>query len=93
MTHFAGRSAALARTVALTGSILWTAAADVPAYQQILQNGGVDPAGIHSLEDFCAQVRGGRTVGKLAGTVTQKQERKSRNGNRIGHVASWLIAL
>jgi phenylacetate-coenzyme A ligase PaaK-like adenylate-forming protein len=32
------------------------AAADVPAYQQILQKTGVDPAGINSLEDFCAKV-------------------------------------
>ena len=32
------------------------AAADVPAYQQILAEAGADPAGIETLEDFCTKV-------------------------------------
>ena len=32
------------------------AAADVPAYQQILQNASLDSGGIQSLEDFCGKV-------------------------------------
>ncbi len=35
-------------------------------------------------EDFQAQVRKGKSAGKLAATIIGKQERKTRNGNRMG---------
>ncbi|MHA1559410.1 MAG: DNA polymerase III subunit alpha, partial [Alphaproteobacteria bacterium] len=36
--------------------------------------------------DFAEQVRGGATAGRLAGTVTGKQERRTRTGGRMGIV-------
>jgi DNA polymerase-3 subunit alpha len=36
--------------------------------------------------DFAAQVRAGATAGRLAGTVTGKQERRTRTGGRMGIV-------
>ncbi|MGE0500004.1 MAG: DNA polymerase III subunit alpha [Rhizobiaceae bacterium] len=39
---------------------------------------------VQSWADFAAGVKRGATAGRLAGTVTAKQERKTRTGNRMG---------
>ena len=39
---------------------------------------------VQNWADFQHSVKNGATAGRLAGTVTQKQERKTRTGNRIG---------
>jgi len=47
-------------------------------YQKQLKKLGVVP-----WAEFSAKIKAGAKAGKLAGTVTYKQERKSRNGNRF----------
>ncbi|MFU0504503.1 DNA polymerase III subunit alpha [Pseudaminobacter sp. NGMCC 1.201702] len=42
---------------------------------------------VQSWSRFSAAVKGGATAGRLAGTVTSKQERKTRTGNKMGVVA------
>jgi len=39
---------------------------------------------VQNWQDFERAVKNGATAGRLAGTVTQKQERKTRSGNRMG---------
>ena len=39
---------------------------------------------VQNWADFERSVKNGATAGRLAGTVTQKQERKTRTGNRMG---------
>ncbi len=39
---------------------------------------------VQSWAQFSAAVKGGATAGRLAGTVTEKQERKTRTGNKMG---------
>lgn len=46
----------------------------------------LDKLRVQSFADFSAAVKQGATVGRLAGTVTGKQERKTRTGNRMGIV-------
>ncbi|TPW25815.1 DNA polymerase III subunit alpha [Pararhizobium mangrovi] len=41
---------------------------------------------VQTYADFAAAVRKGATAGRLAGTVTAKQERKTRTGNKMGIV-------
>jgi len=41
---------------------------------------------VQTFGDFAAAVKQGATAGRLAGTVTSKQERKTRTGNRMGIV-------
>jgi DNA polymerase-3 subunit alpha len=41
---------------------------------------------VQSWTDFAAAVKRGATAGRLAGTVTSKQERKTRTGNKMGVV-------
>ncbi len=41
---------------------------------------------VQNWADFQYAVKNGATAGRLAGTITQKQERKTRNGNRMGIV-------
>jgi DNA polymerase-3 subunit alpha len=50
-------------------------------YQKPLRQMGVTP-----WQEFQTKVKNGSTAGKLAGTVTYRQERKSRNGNRYAFV-------
>ncbi len=42
---------------------------------------------VQTFADFAASVKKGATAGRLAGTVTSKQERKTRTGNKMGIVA------
>ncbi|QRM55028.1 DNA polymerase III subunit alpha [Sinorhizobium sp. BG8] len=42
---------------------------------------------VQGFSDFAAAVKKGATAGRLAGTVTSKQERKTRTGNKMGIVA------
>jgi len=42
---------------------------------------------VQTFADFSASVKKGATAGRLAGTVTSKQERKTRTGNKMGIVA------
>lgn len=42
---------------------------------------------VQTFADFSAAVRQGATAGRLAGTVTSRQERKTRTGNKMGIVA------
>ena len=42
---------------------------------------------VQTWADFSAAVKRGATAGRLAGTVTSKQERKTRTGNKMGVVA------
>jgi DNA polymerase-3 subunit alpha len=42
---------------------------------------------VQTFAEFSVSVKGGATFGKLAGTVTSKQERKTRTGNKMGIVA------
>ncbi|CAN7150101.1 DNA polymerase III subunit alpha [Pararhizobium sp. LjRoot255] len=42
---------------------------------------------VQTFADFAASVKKGATNGRLAGTVTSKQERKTRTGNKMGIVA------
>src|SRR5690606_16525514 len=42
---------------------------------------------VQSWADFSVAVKRGATAGRLAGTVTSKQERKTRTGNKMGIVA------
>ncbi len=42
---------------------------------------------VQSYSDFVQAVRQGAEFGRLAGTVTAKQERKTRNGNKMGIIA------
>ena len=46
----------------------------------------LDKLRVQSFADFSAAVKQGATVGRLAGTVTGKQERKTRTGNKMGIV-------
>ena len=41
---------------------------------------------VQSYAEFSAAVKQGATAGRLAGTVTSKQERKTRTGNKMGVV-------
>ena len=41
---------------------------------------------VQTFADFAASVKKGATAGRLAGTVTSKQERKTRTGNKMGIV-------
>lgn len=41
---------------------------------------------VQNFADFSAAVKQGATAGRLAGTVTGKQERKTRTGNKMGIV-------
>ncbi len=42
---------------------------------------------VQNFADFSVAVKQGATAGRLAGTVTSKQERKTRTGNKMGIVA------
>lgn len=42
---------------------------------------------VQTWADFSVAVKAGATAGRLAGTVTSKQERKTRTGNKMGIVA------
>ncbi|HTO33497.1 MAG TPA: DNA polymerase III subunit alpha [Pararhizobium sp.] len=42
---------------------------------------------VQTFGDFAASVKKGATAGRLAGTVTSKQERKTRTGNKMGIIA------
>ena len=42
---------------------------------------------VQTFADFAVAVKRGATAGRLAGTVTSKQERKTRTGNKMGIVA------
>lgn len=42
---------------------------------------------VQTFADFAIAVKRGATAGRLAGTVTSKQERKTRTGNKMGIVA------
>ena len=42
---------------------------------------------VQTFAEFSVSVKAGATVGKLAGTVTSRQERKTRTGNKMGIVA------
>ncbi len=42
---------------------------------------------VQTFADFSGAVRKGATAGRLAGTVTSRQERKTRTGNKMGIVA------
>ena len=42
---------------------------------------------VQTFADFSVAVKRGATAGRLAGTVTSKQERKTRTGNKMGIVA------
>ncbi|MFD1326991.1 DNA polymerase III subunit alpha [Mycoplana ramosa] len=42
---------------------------------------------VQNFADFAVAVKQGATAGRLAGTVTSKQERKTRTGNKMGIVA------
>ena len=42
---------------------------------------------VQTYADFAGAVKQGATAGRLAGTVTSKQERKTRTGNKMGIVA------
>jgi DNA polymerase-3 subunit alpha len=42
---------------------------------------------VQSFADFAEAVRRGASAGRLAGTVTARQERKTKSGNRMGIVA------
>lgn len=42
---------------------------------------------VQTFAEFSVSVKGGATFGKLAGTVTSRQERKTRTGNKMGIVA------
>jgi len=42
---------------------------------------------VQTWADFSVSVKAGATAGRLAGTVTSKQERKTRTGNKMGIVA------
>ncbi|WP_296082878.1 DNA polymerase III subunit alpha [uncultured Agrobacterium sp.] len=46
----------------------------------------LDKLRVQNIADFSAAVKQGATVGRLAGTVTGKQERKTRTGNKMGIV-------
>jgi DNA polymerase III subunit alpha len=39
---------------------------------------------VQTYQDFAVAVKSGATAGRLAGTVTGRQERKTRTGNRMG---------
>ncbi len=47
----------------------------------------LDKMRVQTYADFAAAVKQGATAGRLAGTVTSKQERKTRTGNKMGIVA------
>jgi DNA polymerase-3 subunit alpha len=42
---------------------------------------------VQTFSDFAASVKKGAAAGRLAGTVTSKQERKTRTGNKMGIIA------
>ncbi|MDX3929051.1 MAG: DNA polymerase III subunit alpha [Shinella sp.] len=42
---------------------------------------------VQNFSDFAVAVKQGATAGRLAGTVTSKQERKTRTGNKMGIIA------
>ncbi|QRY69577.1 DNA polymerase III subunit alpha [Ensifer sp. PDNC004] len=42
---------------------------------------------VQTFGDFAGSVKKGATAGRLAGTVTSKQERKTRTGNKMGIIA------
>ncbi|MCC2609532.1 DNA polymerase III subunit alpha [Neorhizobium sp. Rsf11] len=42
---------------------------------------------VQTFAEFSVSVKGGASFGKLAGTVTSRQERKTRTGNKMGIVA------
>ncbi|WP_176218686.1 DNA polymerase III subunit alpha [Rhizobium rhizosphaerae] len=42
---------------------------------------------VQNFADFSASVKKGATAGRLAGTVTSKQERKTRTGNKMGIIS------
>ncbi|KXG87719.1 DNA polymerase III subunit alpha [Agrobacterium bohemicum] len=44
----------------------------------------LDKLRVQNIADFTAAVKQGATAGRLAGTVTGKQERKTRTGNKMG---------
>lgn len=44
----------------------------------------LDKLRVQNIADFTASVKQGATAGRLAGTVTGKQERKTRTGNKMG---------
>ncbi len=46
----------------------------------------LDRMRVQTFAEFAGAVRQGATAGRLAGTVTSKQERKTRTGNRMGIV-------
>ncbi len=46
----------------------------------------LDKLRVQNIADFTASVKQGATAGRLAGTVTGKQERKTRTGNKMGIV-------
>jgi DNA polymerase-3 subunit alpha len=46
----------------------------------------LDRMRVQSWADFSVSVKRGATAGRLAGTVTSKQERKTRTGNKMGVV-------
>ncbi|MET0173871.1 MAG: DNA polymerase III subunit alpha [Agrobacterium vaccinii] len=46
----------------------------------------LDKLRVQNIADFTAAVKQGATAGRLAGTVTGKQERKTRTGNKMGIV-------
>ncbi|MFC4626006.1 DNA polymerase III subunit alpha [Daeguia caeni] len=50
-------------------------------YRQVLER-----MRVQSWADFAAAVKRGATAGRLAGTVTARQERKTRTGNKMGIV-------
>ena len=51
------------------------------SYQQLL-----DKMRVQSWAEFSVSVKAGATAGRLAGTVTGRQERKTRTGNKMGIV-------
>ncbi|HEV7254582.1 MAG TPA: DNA polymerase III subunit alpha [Mesorhizobium sp.] len=48
--------------------------------------GSLEKMRVQSFAEFSAAVKRGATAGRLAGTVTSRQERKTRMGNRMGIV-------
>ncbi|WP_157015267.1 DNA polymerase III subunit alpha [Mesorhizobium xinjiangense] len=46
----------------------------------------LDKMRVQSWSDFAAAVKRGASAGRLAGTITSKQERKTRTGNKMGIV-------
>lgn len=92
-----GGSAAVAETIQLPVTELWVAseklqreyqalgfylsAHPLDAYEDLLRK-----MRVQNWADFSLAVKAGATAGRLAGTVTAKQERKTKTGNKMGIV-------